>query len=386
MATLGTVEILERLVGFPTVSRDSNLPLIHWVRNYLADHGIDSHLVPNATGGKANLFASVGPAEEGGLVFSGHTDVVPVDGQPWTSDPFRLAARDARLHGRGACDMKGFIAAALSRVPSLQAARLQRPVHFMFSYDEEIGCLGAPAMIAAASRQLPKPAVVIVGEPTSMAVANEHKGICAGRTRVTGIEAHSSLTHQGVSAVMLAAELIHHLSETAGKLAAAPANARARRFAPSYSSVTVNMIQGGTASNIMAGACEFAWDIRSLPGESPRVVLDALARFSATRLAQLEGEGRPCTINSEVLADVPPLVADNGVAEALARAVTEVAGDSITVPFATEGGQFQGAGWSTVVCGPGSIEQAHKADEYVDRAQLAACEAFLDRAVNKQCR
>ena len=221
MATLGTVEILERLVGFPTVSRESNLPLIHWVRNYLADQGIESHLVPNAAGGKANLFASVGPIEVGGIVLSGHTDVVPVDEQPWTSDPFTLTARDARLHGRGACDMKGFIAAALSRVPVLKAAKLRRPVHFMFSYDEEIGCLGAPSMIAAAGQQLPKPAVVIVGEPTSMAVANEHKGICAGRTRVTGIEAHSSLTHQGVSAVMLAAELIHHLSETAGKLAAA---------------------------------------------------------------------------------------------------------------------------------------------------------------------
>ena len=216
-------------------------------------------------------------------------------------------------------------------------------------------------------------------------MANEHKGICAGRTRVTGIEAHSSLTHQGVSAVMLAAELIHHLTETAAKLAAAPATARTRRFAPPYSSVSVNMIHGGTASNIMAGACEFAWDIRSLPGESPRRVLESLARFAADRLAQLEGEGRQCTINSEVLADVPALVADGGVAEALARAVSEVGGDSITVPFATEGGQFQSAGWSAVVCGPGSIEQAHKADEYVERAQLAACESFLDRAVARQC-
>src|SRR6185312_10596431 len=158
---LGTVEILERLVGFPTVSRDSNLPLIDWVRNYLAGLRIDSHLVPNAAGCTANLFASVGPQEQGGLVLSGHTDVVPVDGQPWTSDPFKLATRDARLHARGACDMKGFIAAALSRVPSLKAQKLRRPVHFMFSYDEEIGCLGAPSMIAAASRTLPKPAVVI---------------------------------------------------------------------------------------------------------------------------------------------------------------------------------------------------------------------------------
>lgn len=385
MSALGTVKILERLVGFPTVSRDSNLPLIEWTRNFLADYGIDSHLVPNATGGKANLFASVGPQEAGGLVFSGHTDVVPVDGQPWSSDPFKLAARDARLHARGACDMKGFIAAALSRVPTLKATKLKRPVHFMFSYDEEIGCLGAPSMIAAASRKLPKPAVVIVGEPTGMAVANTHKGICAGRTRITGIEAHSSLTHQGVSAVMLAAELIHYLNEVAAKFASAPASAHSSRFVPPYSTVTANVIQGGTASNIMAGVCEFAWDIRALPSESAHAVIDSLEKFSSVLLARLESEGRHCSIRSELLADVPPLLADGGVAEALARAIAPVAGDPITVPFATEGGQFQGAGWSTVVCGPGSIEQAHKADEYVEREQLAACEAFLERAIARQC-
>jgi acetylornithine deacetylase len=385
VAALSTVVILERLVGFPTVSRDSNLPLIDWVRNFLADFGIESHLVPNATGGKANLFASVGPPEEGGLVLSGHTDVVPVDGQPWTSDPFELTGRDARLHARGACDMKGFIAAALSRVPTLKLRSLRHPVHFMFSYDEEIGCLGAPSMIAAASRKLPQPAIVIVGEPTGMAVANTHKGICAGRTRVTGIEAHSSLTHQGVSAVMLAAELIHHLNEMAAKLAGAPVTPRTSRFVPPYSTVTANMIQGGTASNIMAGACEFAWDIRALPGESARAVIESLNALSAALLARLEREGRHCSIVSELLADVPPLIADGGIAEQLARAVSMVKGDSITVPFATEGGQFQGAGWSTVVCGPGSIEQAHKADEYVEREQLAACETFLDRAIARQC-
>ncbi|HEY1283167.1 MAG TPA: acetylornithine deacetylase [Steroidobacteraceae bacterium] len=385
MGALGTVEILERLVGFPTVSRDSNLPLIDWVRNYLADFGIDSHLVPSAAGGKANLFASIGPLEEGGLVLSGHTDVVPVDGQPWTSNPFKLATRAARLHARGACDMKGFIAAALSRVPALKTQELRRPVHFMFSYDEEIGCLGAPSMIAAASRKLPKPAVVIVGEPTGMAVANTHKGICAGRTRVTGIEAHSSLTHQGVSAVMLAAELIHHLNELAAKLAQSPVTPHSNRFVPPYSTITANMIHGGTASNIMAGACEFAWDIRALPGESARAVIDSLNHLSSTLLARLEREGRTCAIRSDLLADVPPLIADGGVAEQLARAISPVVGDSITVPFATEGGQFQRAGWSTVVCGPGSIEQAHKADEYVEREQLAACDTFLDRAIARQC-
>jgi acetylornithine deacetylase len=381
-ATLGTVEILERLVACATVSRDSNLPLIEWVRNFLFEHGVASHLVHDDTGRKSNLFASIGPEVEGGLVFSGHTDVVPVDGQAWTSDPFVLTPRDSRLYARGACDMKGFIAAALSRVPSLRAGRLKRPVHFMFSYDEEIGCLGAPRMIAAASRRIPKPAVVIVGEPTSMRVANEHKGICTSRTTITGTEAHSSLTHQGVSAVMVASDLIARLGEIARELAA---RSGASRFVPPYTTVSVNTIQGGNATNILAGHCEFTWDIRALPGETPDRILAALAEFGEGERERLAAEGRRCSIETQVLANVPPLKADHGRAEQLARAVAESSEDTITVPFATEGGQFQRAGWSTVVCGPGSIEQAHKPDEFIERSELQACEAFLDRAIARQC-
>jgi acetylornithine deacetylase len=386
MATFGTIDILERLVAFPTVSRDSNLPLIHWIRNFLADHGIASHLVADDTGRKANLFASIGPPVEGGLVLSGHSDVVPVDGQPWSTDPFKLASRESRLYARGACDMKGFIAAALSRVPSLAAAKLSRPVHLMFSYDEEVGCLGAPRMIAAASAQIPTPGAVIIGEPTSMRVANEHKGICTSLTRVTGVEAHSSLVHRGVSAVMLAAELIEHLHGVAQKLASAPVAARAARFTPPHTTVSVNTIHGGTAINILAAACEFGWDVRPLPGESAAGVLDALAQFSSQRMGELRAEGKVCTIQSNVLADVPSLAAHGGAAEVLAHAVSDVKSDSVTVPFATEGGQFQRAGWSTVVCGPGSIEQAHKPDEFIERSELEACEAFLDRAIARQCR
>jgi acetylornithine deacetylase len=386
-----TVEILERLVACPTVSRDSNLPLIDFVRNFLSDHGVRSHLVHDDTGRKSNLFASIGPEVEGGLVFSGHTDVVPVDGQAWSSDPFALTARDSRLYARGACDMKGFIAAALSRVPALKSAQLSRPVHLMFSYDEEVGCLGAPRMIAAASQRIPKPGIVIVGEPTSMRVANEHKGICTARTSVTGSEAHSSLTHQGVSAVMLAADLIAHLSEIAAEMArdglsvAGRSADRTSRFVPPYTSVSVNTIQGGTATNILAGACEFTWDIRALPGESPDRVLAALAEFADLRRQAILAEGKRCGISTTVLANVPPLEADNGLAEQLARAISQSSGDTITVPFATEGGQFQRAGWSTVVCGPGSIEQAHKPNEFIERAELQACEAFLDRAIARQC-
>jgi acetylornithine deacetylase len=385
MANLGTVEILERLVAFPTVSRDSNLPLIDWIRNFLADHGIASHLVADDTGHKANLFASIGPQVEGGLVLSGHSDVVPVDGQAWSSDPFKLAQRDSRLYARGACDMKGFIAAALSRVPLLAASKLSRPVHLMFSYDEEVGCLGAPRMIAAAAAQLPRPDAVIVGEPTSMRVANEHKGICTTRTRVTGVEAHSSLVHQGVSAVMLAAELIEHLHDTARKLASAPVAERARRFTPPHTSVSVNTIHGGTAINILAAACEFGWDIRPLPGESAEGIRKALAEFSSRRIAELEAEGKHCSIQSSVQADVPSLEARGGAAEVLAHAVSHLRHESVTVPFATEGGQYQRAGWSAVVCGPGNIEQAHKPDEFIERLELEACEVFLNRAIAHQC-
>jgi acetylornithine deacetylase len=385
MASLGTADILERLVAFPTVSRDSNLPLIDWVRNYLADHGVTSHLVRDDSGSKANLFATIGPQAEGGLVLSGHSDVVPVDDQPWSSDPFKLTARESRLYARGACDMKGFIASALSRVPALTRARLARPVHLMFSYDEEVGCLGAPRMIAAASEQIPKPAAVIIGEPTGMRIANEHKGICTLLTRVTGIEAHSSLVHLGASAVMLAAELIEHLNEIGKALASAPRSARASRFTPPHTTVSANTIRGGTAINILAAACEFGWDVRALPGENAATVREALVRFASERLASLEAEGKHCSIETKILADVPPLEARDNTAEALAHAASGAVFESTTVPFATEGGQFQRVGWSTVVCGPGSIEQAHKPDEFIERSQLDACAAFIDRAVARQC-
>jgi acetylornithine deacetylase len=391
MTTLGTVDILERLVAFPTVSRDSNLPLIDWIRNYLADHRIDSQIIHDATGRKANLLASIGPAAaDGGLVLSGHSDVVPIDGQSWRSDPFALTARDSKLFARGACDMKGFIATALSRVPALVGSKLKRPVHLMFSYDEEVGCLGAPHMIAAAQGKIGRPGAVIVGEPTSMRVANEHKGICTARTKVTGIEAHSSLTHQGVSAVMLAADLVDHLASIAKRLAEMPRGVRAARFAPPYTSTSVNTIHGGTATNILAAVCEFTWDVRTLPGERAASVIDPFVERCKQRLAELEASGKHCSIETTILADVPPLAAGDattdGAAELLAHAVSEVVRDTITVPFATEGGQFQRAGWSAVVCGPGSIEQAHKPDEFIERTELAACEGFLDRAIQRQCR
>jgi acetylornithine deacetylase len=380
---LDSLEILRSLVAFPTVSRESNLRLIEWVRNYLADHNIESHLVPNAEGTKANLFATVGPARAGGIVFSGHTDVVPVDGQAWISDPFRLTARGSRLHGRGACDMKGFIAAVLSRVPAWKQARLERPVHLMLSYDEEVGCLGVSSMITAARKLIPEPGTVLVGEPTGMRVATQHKGICLARTKVVGIEAHSSLTHQGESAVMLAGELIAYLADAAQKLAAAgPAGGSI--VEPPYTTISVNRISGGTTNNILAGLCEFIWDIRPVPGESAESVLKSLASHAQERLAQLAALGKRCQIETTVLADVPALQAEaDGIAAEFVRAAMAEREADIAVPFGTEGGYFQRAGWSTVVCGPGSIDVAHRPDEFIEHGQLAECEALLDRLVTR---
>jgi len=380
---IGTIDILERLIGHRTVSRDSNLPLIDWVRNLLADLAIESHLVPDATGQKANLFATLGSIREGGIVLSGHTDVVPVDGQAWSRDPFTLTGADGRLYGRGTSDMKGFIASALSRFAAWSKTSLKRPLHLMISYDEEVGCLGAPLMIEVAKTQLPKPAAVVVGEPTSMRLANQHKGLCWLRTRVRGITAHSSLTHQGVSAVMLAAELVEALRQISQRLARGPARAA---FDPPYTTLSVNRVEGGTAINILAGFCEFGWDIRALPGDSPHSVIDELKSFADRRLQELLQEGKECHIETALLAEAPPLHAEaGGLAEQMVRAAMEGQHEPVCVPFGTEGGQFQSAGWSTVVCGPGSIEQAHKPDEFIERVQLKACDEFLDRLIQRQC-
>lgn len=381
---LDCIEILRTLVGFPTVSRDSNRPLIDWVRNYLADLRIESHLVPNAEGTKANLFATIGPAAPGGVVLSGHTDVVPVDDQQWSSDPFQLTVRGSHLQGRGSADMKGFIATVLARIPDWSRSRLQRPVHVMLSYDEEVGCRGVSSMISAAREILHRPAAVIVGEPTGMRLATQHKGLCLASTKVTGIAAHSSLTHRGESAVMIAGELIAHLRQIGDKLASQRASG-ASTFEPPYTTVSVNKILGGTAFNITAALCEFMWDIRALPGERSGDVLTALASRAGHLLAQLAAHGKRCDIETTVIADAPPLHAEEGgLAAALVRAVAERHEPDIAVPFGTEGGYFQQAGWSTVVCGPGHIEQAHRPDEFIERSQLDQCETFLDRLIHRQ--
>ncbi len=373
--------MISKLIAFPTVSRDSNLDLIEYVREYLAGHGVESRLVPNAEGTKANLYATIGPAVEGGVVLSGHTDVVPVDGQPWDTDPFTVAERDGRLYGRGTCDMKSFSAVALALVPEMLARGLVRPVHLALSYDEEIGCLGAPDMIAEIAANVPRPAAVFVGEPTDMKVVTAHKGIVVHETVVTGHEAHSSQTHRGVSAVMTGARLIGKLEEMAeARTVGAPS---AMPFEPPYTSIHVGVVSGGTAPNIISRECRFTWDVRNIPEDDPYAVVAEFERWCQEEvLPGMRAIAPECDIVTYPRSSAPALGPEHeSAAEALARRITGH-NETVAVPYCAEAGQFQEAGFSTVICGPGSIDQAHQPNEYIEIAQVSACEQFLRRLVD----
>lgn len=375
-ATARSIAMLEKLVAFDTVSRNSNLAFIDFVRDILARHGIESRLVYNDDRTKANLLASVGPDVAGGIVLSGHTDVVPVDGQDWHTDPFSVVERGGRLYGRGTADMKSFLAIALAALDTMKTAPLKAPLHFAFSYDEEVGCLGAPSLIRFLNQELPAPRAVIVGEPTEMKVVSAHKGITGVRTTVTGHESHSSQTHRGVSAVMAAAELIQYLRGLNDEAAAkGPHNTL---FEPTHTTITVNVIEGGTAINIMAGHCTFQWDVRALPEDNPdryiRRFMDHCAREVLPRLRAI---APGCNIETIPRAGTPALKPEpESAAEQLCRMLT---GDNVTraVSFAAEAGQFQQQGLSTVICGPGSISQAHQPDEFIEISQVEAGTKFM---------
>jgi acetylornithine deacetylase len=374
------IAILADLVAFDTTSRRSNLELIAYVEAKLNAIGVASRRIGNAYGSKANLIASIGPAVEGGIVLSGHTDVVPVDGQPWTSDPFVLTERDGKLFARGAADMKGFLALTLAAAPDFANGSLSRPAHLAFSYDEEIGCLGAPDLVAEIVREVPRPDVVLVGEPTLMEVVSGHKGISVFRVTVHGREAHSSLTHLGVSAVMAAAKLMGSLADLAEALerGADPHSP----FHPPHATLTIGTVQGGTAGNILARRCEFLFDLRCPPGQEARTILEPFRAEVAALDAALKSRAPEAGVVLEQLADVPPLHPEtDGAAERLVRSLAGDNGPARAVAYGAEAGQFQQAGYSTVICGPGSIEQAHQADEFVARAQMQRGAAFMTRLV-----
>ena len=373
-------EILADLVAFDTTSRGSNLELIAYAEAKLAAAGAVSRRVANADGSKANLIARIGPDAGGGVMLSGHTDVVPVDGQAWSSDPFALTRRDGRFYGRGTADMKGFIALALAAAPELAARGVSRPVQFAFSYDEEVGCLGAPSLIADLVRQGPRPELVIVGEPTSMEAVAGHKGIATFRVTVTGKEAHSSLTHLGVSAVMEAVRLMASLRRLAEDLErSAPAGSP---FTPAWPTLTIGLVQGGTAVNILARECVFAFDLRCPAGVDAARLLQPFLAEAAALDAELKARSPEAGVRVDTRSNTPPMGPEaDGPAERLARRLAGDNGPGRVVSYATEGGQFQQAGFSTVVCGPGSIEQAHQADEFLEVSQLERGAAFMARLV-----
>ena len=374
---------ISRLVAFDTTSSKSNLPLIEDVEAYLHSHEIDTFRTPNDDGTKTNLYAVVGPKVDGGVVLSGHTDVVPIDGQDWESDPWTVVERGGKLYGRGVADMKSFTAIGLSLVPEMRKAQLKRPLIFALSYDEEIGLLGAPRMIAEIAEKAPKPSAVIVGEPTNMKVIDGHKGIASFAVKVTGYTTHSSQTDRGVSAVEAAAKLISKVAEMRERRAA-EADPDSP-FNPPYSTMTVNVVRGGTQLNIMAGEAVFNWDLRVIPGDSLEDILGEFTDFARGVEAEMRAKAPGCRIEITQMSNAPSLAPhENNPAADLAKAIT---GHNATevVSYAAEAGQFQEGGFSVVICGPGSIDQAHQANEYITLDQVREGTVFMRRLIERMC-
>ncbi|MCE2522009.1 MAG: acetylornithine deacetylase [Rhodobacteraceae bacterium] len=374
-------EMLERLVSFPTEPDQSNLDLVHFVKDYLSGHGVNSGLDFNEDGTKASLYATIGPDSEGGVVLSGHSDVVSVAGQDWQSDPWTLTERSGRLHGRGACDMKGFDAVVLAAVPEMVKARLKRPIQIALSRDEEIGCVGAPPMIRRMLDDLPRASIVIVGEPTMMKVVTGHKGGSGLSVHVRGHEVHSSILHTGVSAILNAAKLIDWVNNRNEENASGQPTPGAAVFDPPWTSLHVGTIKGGTAQNITARDCRFGLEYRCVPGDSPKSWGERFRKFARSVETEMKSVNGDAAIFIEPWYEVPPLAQeDSSEAEALARQLTGDNGNHV-VSYGTEAGQFQEEGYSVVVCGPGNIAQAHQPNEYIAVEQLQAGEDFIRRLI-----
>ncbi|WP_288097891.1 acetylornithine deacetylase [Pseudomonas sp.] len=371
-------DLLQTLVAFDTTSRESNLQLIEFVHDYLARFDVPCELIYNEQRSKANLFATLGPADRPGIVLSGHTDVVPVDGQPWTVAPFELTERDGKLYGRGTADMKGYIACVLALVPALVTANLRRPVHIALSYDEEVGCLGVRSLLKALEQRPIKPMLCIIGEPTELRPVLGHKGKLAMRCDIHGQACHSAYAPQGVNAIEYAAELIGELGRIGHRLKA-PKHHDAR-FDPPFSTVQTGVISGGKALNIVPADCRFDFEIRTLPSHDPSEVAQELKTYAELQvLPRMRAVSEQSEIRFSELSAYPGLAT-----EAHSEAAELIAAFSGcrafgTVAFGTEGGLFDAAGIPTVVCGPGSMDQGHKPDEFVSLEQLNGCDEMLQR-------
>jgi len=376
-----STDMLARLVAFDTTSRNSNLELMGFVQDHLSAHGIASELIHDETGQKANLWATIGPDIDGGVVLSGHTDVVPVDGQPWDTDPFVLTEKpDGRLYGRGTCDMKAFSAVALAMLPDFVAAPLKSPIHLALSYDEEVGCIGVHGLIDHIKKIGVKPRLAVIGEPTMMRVVDAHKSIRSYTVTITGHEAHSSNVHKGVSAVMVAAELIGKISEIGEALR--KDGDSTSRFDPPFSTSIANTIEGGTAQNILARDCRFTFEIRGLPQNDLEIAFEAFRAYAMeTVLPHIKALAPTADIQIKRRAYSPPLTADPGSdAESFVMALAE-RNAAEAVSYGTEAGIFQEAGIPAIVCGPGDIAQAHQPNEFLDKSQIPLCEAFMRRLI-----
>ena len=379
-----SLEMIRKLVGFPTVSRESNLELIHFARDFLAELGAESRLTHDDDKRKANLFATLGPAGVPGIVLSGHTDVVPVDGQTWATDPFELAEKDGRLYGRGTADMKSFVAVALALAPEFARRGLKTPVHFAFSYDEEVGCIGVGRLLADLAHAGIKPKSCIVGEPTLMRPVIAHKGKQGFRCHVRGLTCHSAYAPQGVNAVEAAAEAVAYLKGMARRHR--DHGPYDRGFDVAHTTVHTGVLRGGTALNIVPHECTFDFEFRHLPGDDPDALLAEFRDYIENTLApEMRALSPDAGFTLVPLSVLPAL--DNGPEVEVVGLAQELSGndDIGKVSFGTEGSQFQRAGIPTVVCGPGSIEQAHKPDEYVEVEQVLKCEEFLRRLMDRVC-
>ncbi|MDG2372897.1 MAG: acetylornithine deacetylase [Paracoccaceae bacterium] len=378
---LSAREMMEKLISFPSVSNVSNLPIIDFIEEYLNSHGVECHRVYNPAGDKANLYANAGPAVDGGVILSGHTDVVPVVGQDWDTDPFKVVEKDGKLYGRGTCDMKGFDAIALTAVPKALKRGIKRPIQIAMSYDEEVGCIGAPFMAAEMAKLMPKASAAIIGEPSMMKAVSGHKGGLGIKTHVRGFEVHSSLQHIGVSAIHEAAKLIEWANQMNIQNELLDRSEATSMFTPPWTTVHVGTIEGGTANNITAKDCHFVMGFRVIPNERAtdwKQAYESKVREVETAMKKINPDS---FIKLDAAHDVPGLrPEDDGAAEALVRKLTGDNGQHV-VSYGTEAGQFQAEGYSSIICGPGDIAQAHQKNEFITLEQFAAGENFMDQLI-----
>jgi acetylornithine deacetylase len=377
-----TIDILARLVSFDSISAKPTHDIVQYICDYLSDHGVEAELSYDEDGNRANVFATIGPQMSGGVILNGHTDVVPVQGQNWSTDPFTLTRKGTRLYGRGAVDMKGFLACVLGSVPMFRSIDLARPIHIAFSYDEEIGGLGMPVLLESMQNHTFNPSIVIVGEPTEMALITGHKGGYEMRTEIVGYEVHACNPTLGVNAISFASKLIQKIESIALRMASSPYPASP--FNPPYCTFNIGTIEGGLVRNATAGRCNFNWEFRQMPGEDGDQIIAEITDYALNELLPAMKSVHPdCSIKITTEAPVPALNDQN--AALAAEFVSQITGlnSRDVVSFGTDAGYFSGAGLSTVVFGPGSISRAHKPDEYIETSELEQGLDFLAKLAHK---